>query len=70
MYVYMHVYVFVSLHQRCVNTIFSLLLALAQVEEDEGEVWVEHTSSSGRIYYYNKKTGVSQWERPSSLAKR
>jgi hypothetical protein len=33
-------------------------------------VWVEHTSSSGRVYYYNKKNGVSQWERPPSMAKR
>ena len=39
-------------------------------EEEEGSVWVEHTSSSGRIYYYNKKNGVSQWERPPSMTKR
>lgn len=29
--------------------------------------WIEHKSSSGRIYYYNSKTGVSQWEIPHEL---
>ena len=33
-------------------------------------MWVEHTSSSGRIYYYNKKNGVSQWERPANMSKK
>lgn len=26
--------------------------------------WSEHTSSSGKKYYYNCKTEVSQWEKP------
>jgi len=26
--------------------------------------WSEHVSSSGKRYYYNCKTEVSQWERP------
>ena len=39
-------------------------------DDDESNVWVEHTSSSGRVYYYNKKNGVSQWERPTCMAKR
>ncbi|CAI8043335.1 hypothetical protein GBAR_LOCUS24050 [Geodia barretti] len=43
---------------------------VCEEEDEEGSVWVEHTSSSGRIYYYNKKNGVSQWERPPSMAKR
>lgn len=29
--------------------------------------WTEHRSSSGKVYYYNTKTGVSQWEIPSEL---
>lgn len=29
--------------------------------------WSEHRSSSGKVYYYNTKTGVSQWEMPSEL---
>lgn len=26
--------------------------------------WSEHVSSSGKKYYYNCKTEVSQWEKP------
>lgn len=26
--------------------------------------WSEHISSSGKKYYYNCKTEVSQWEKP------
>ena len=26
--------------------------------------WSEHVSSSGKRYYYNCKTEVSQWEKP------
>merc|ERR1719425_138477 len=26
--------------------------------------WTEHKSSSGKKYYYNSKTEVSQWEKP------
>ncbi|XP_048772729.2 WW domain-containing adapter protein with coiled-coil-like isoform X3 [Ostrea edulis] len=26
--------------------------------------WSEHVSSSGKQYYYNTRTGVSQWEKP------
>lgn len=26
--------------------------------------WSEHLSSSGKKYYYNCKTEVSQWEKP------
>lgn len=29
--------------------------------------WTEHRSSSGKIYYYNVNTGVSQWEMPQEL---
>ena len=29
--------------------------------------WSEHTAPEGYVYYYNSKTGVSQWERPSEM---
>lgn len=29
--------------------------------------WTEHRSSSGKVYYYNTRTGVSQWELPAEL---
>jgi len=29
--------------------------------------WTEHKSSSGKKYYYNSKTEVSQWEKPQEL---
>lgn len=29
--------------------------------------WSEHRSSSGKVYYYNTRTGVSQWEIPAEL---
>lgn len=34
---------------------------------DSGCDWTEHRSSSGKIYYYNTRTGVSQWEIPAEL---
>ena len=56
----------------CNTSSFALFrpLSLSPKDDDESNVWVEHTSSSGRVYYYNKKNGVSQWERPTCLAKR
>lgn len=29
--------------------------------------WIEHRSSNGKLYYYNTRTGVSQWEMPTEL---
>lgn len=29
--------------------------------------WTEHKSSSGKIYYYNHRSMVSQWEKPKEL---
>lgn len=33
-------------------------------------MWTEHISSSGRIYYYNRKTDESQWEKPKGYVKK
>lgn len=35
--------------------------------QELGGGWSEHRSSSGKVYYYNTKTGVSQWELPAEL---
>lgn len=32
--------------------------------------WSEHISSSGKKYYYNCKTEVSQWEKPREWMER
>lgn len=32
-----------------------------------GSSWTEHRSSNGKVYYYNNRTGVSQWEIPAEL---
>lgn len=29
--------------------------------------WIEHTSATGRRFYYNKKTKLSSWEKPFEL---
>ena len=29
--------------------------------------WTEHTAPEGCVYYYNARSGVSQWERPMEL---
>ena len=30
--------------------------------------WTEHTSSSGRPFFYNPATGASVWERPAGIS--
>lgn len=39
------------------------------IDRDRGRVnsmgeWSEHISSSGKKYYYNKDSEISQWEKP------
>lgn len=38
--------------------------------DNQDDVWTEHTSSSGRTYYYNKRLDKSQWEQPSPMLKK
>lgn len=38
-----------------------------QTNESNDCDWSEHRSSSGKVYYYNTRTGVSQWEIPAEL---
>uniref|UniRef100_A0A8C6T101 WW domain containing adaptor with coiled-coil a n=1 Tax=Neogobius melanostomus TaxID=47308 RepID=A0A8C6T101_9GOBI len=37
---------------------------------DPGDDWSEHISSSGKKYYYNCRTEVSQWEKPKEWLER
>ncbi|CAK9001911.1 Calmodulin-related protein [Durusdinium trenchii] len=37
-------------------------------ETDEAACWVEDVDSDGTSYFFNTKTGVSQWDRPAALA--
>ncbi|XP_037537985.1 WW domain-containing adapter protein with coiled-coil isoform X2 [Nematolebias whitei] len=39
-------------------------------DRDPADDWTEHISSSGKKYYYNCKTEVSQWEKPKDLLER
>ncbi|XP_072297207.1 WW domain-containing adapter protein with coiled-coil-like isoform X2 [Eucyclogobius newberryi] len=39
-------------------------------EKDPADDWTEHISSSGKKYYYNCRTEVSQWEKPKDLLER
>lgn len=40
------------------------------MERDPADDWTEHISSSGKKYYYNCRTEVSQWEKPKDLLER
>ncbi|KAI3375235.1 hypothetical protein L3Q82_021734 [Scortum barcoo] len=39
----------------------------ADRHQDPADDWTEHISSSGKKYYYNCRTEVSQWEKPKDL---
>ncbi|XP_029930399.1 WW domain-containing adapter protein with coiled-coil-like isoform X4 [Myripristis murdjan] len=42
----------------------------ADRRQDPADDWTEHISSSGKKYYYNCRTEVSQWEKPKDLLER
>ncbi|XP_017337956.1 WW domain-binding protein 4 [Ictalurus punctatus] len=35
--------------------------------KNESDDWVQGTTDNGQIYYYNKTTGESQWEKPEGI---
>ncbi|XP_061653618.1 WW domain-containing adapter protein with coiled-coil-like isoform X1 [Phyllopteryx taeniolatus] len=39
-------------------------------DRDPADDWTEHISSSGKKYYYNCRTEISQWEKPKDLLER
>ncbi|KAG2401372.1 Pre-mRNA-processing protein [Vigna angularis] len=38
-----------------------------QLAKNGSTDWIEHTTATGRTFYYNKKTKVSSWEKPFEL---
>ncbi|XP_061778330.1 WW domain-containing adapter protein with coiled-coil isoform X1 [Nerophis ophidion] len=43
---------------------------ISDTPHEPGDDWSEHISSSGKKYYYNCRTEVSQWEKPKELLER
>ncbi|XP_028290197.1 WW domain-containing adapter protein with coiled-coil isoform X3 [Gouania willdenowi] len=43
---------------------------MSETPHDPGDDWSEHISSSGKKYYYNCRTEVSQWEKPKEWLER
>ncbi|XP_061694782.1 WW domain-containing adapter protein with coiled-coil-like isoform X2 [Syngnathoides biaculeatus] len=39
-------------------------------DREPADDWTEHISSSGKKYYYNCRTEISQWEKPKDLLER
>lgn len=48
----------------------TLILVCDACQQDPADDWTEHISSSGKKYYYNCRTEVSQWEKPKDLLER
>lgn len=46
------------------------LTSCLRPHQDPADDWTEHISSSGKKYYYNCRTEVSQWEKPKDLLER
>uniref|UniRef100_A0A671QRJ0 WW domain-containing adapter protein with coiled-coil n=1 Tax=Sinocyclocheilus anshuiensis TaxID=1608454 RepID=A0A671QRJ0_9TELE len=42
----------------------------SEADTDPADDWSEHISSSGKKYYYNCRTEVSQWEKPKEWLER
>lgn len=41
-----------------------------QDDDSSEDVWTEHKSSSGKVYYYNKRLDKSQWEKPEKVVRK
>ncbi|XP_028408971.1 WW domain-containing adapter protein with coiled-coil-like [Dendronephthya gigantea] len=46
------------------------VLKVDSISTDDSFPWSQHTSSSGKTYYYNCKTEKSQWEKPKEWIER
>lgn len=59
-------------YKRCpvLRVSWSLSLWQPSLLQDPADDWTEHISSSGKKYYYNCRTEVSQWEKPKDLLER
>uniref|UniRef100_A0A4W4ENV6 WW domain-containing protein n=1 Tax=Electrophorus electricus TaxID=8005 RepID=A0A4W4ENV6_ELEEL len=57
------------IHSRLASKLSSKLYRRLQPRE-AADYWSEHISSSGKKYYYNCKTEVSQWEKPKEWLER
>lgn len=58
-------WILLKLPSSLLSNIVSLLKAY-----DSADDWSEHISSSGKKYYYNCRTEVSQWEKPKEWLER
>lgn len=72
MCVYNHFCTFIGLYLSSYFTTCTLsdMLSPPSLQHEPADDWSEHISSSGKKYYYNCRTEVSQWEKPKDWVER